>query len=592
MLGLAAIDFRTRGFGAKELVFVTGFAHCLSADTEALTPAGWRPHSELTVGTPIWTLRADGVSEWAHVEAVNVFDYSGPTHQASSRSVSFIATPGHKWPAFTQHDPTLILRESAQLNTSHSVPKARVADDGDGIHADALVELIGWVVTEGTYPKRGFGVAIYQSLTANPEKCEGIRECLRSLVGDRWNEGRNKGCMVASFAWDLGRKVRSLLPDKVLTKGFVDSLTQPQRLLLIDTMIKADGTTANALGTRRYMSSREDGFAHLLASAGIAFSQRQRKQTTQYGTVTMNIYTLITTANNFRWCRSGATETFYSGVMWCPTTKNGTWFARRNGTTYYTGNSGKTQLLNTALLNNRDKRVLFFSMDDPAEMILIKLVCMLHNVDAEQLEARIREHDHESKLALRQAATHVFQNLSIVDDSLGLSGMDIALKEFNALHSGPPHAVIVDFIGSMQGGGDGEDNGIKRKAADLKQWVKDKPFPTIVATQNTRSRGAPGEPISMLSMGYGGEQEATMVIGVRRKRDHEGLERGIRDLHKNTVTLHLVKNKRPPGKLTPIDGVDLFMEPATGLIRPMADNDWPSKSEGLRTAAEAVAART
>jgi hypothetical protein len=29
----------------------------------------------------------------------------------------------------------------------------------------------------------------------------------------------------------------------------------------------------------------------------------------------------------------------HSGVIWCPTTANGTWFARRRGTTYFTGNS-------------------------------------------------------------------------------------------------------------------------------------------------------------------------------------------------------------------------------------------------------------
>lgn len=29
----------------------------------------------------------------------------------------------------------------------------------------------------------------------------------------------------------------------------------------------------------------------------------------------------------------------HTGVVWCPTTPNGTWFARRRGTTYFTGNS-------------------------------------------------------------------------------------------------------------------------------------------------------------------------------------------------------------------------------------------------------------
>jgi hypothetical protein len=34
------------------------------------------------------------------------------------------------------------------------------------------------------------------------------------------------------------------------------------------------------------------------------------------------------------------TETTYTGTVWCPTTPNGTWFARRNGKSFFTGNSG------------------------------------------------------------------------------------------------------------------------------------------------------------------------------------------------------------------------------------------------------------
>jgi len=32
------------------------------------------------------------------------------------------------------------------------------------------------------------------------------------------------------------------------------------------------------------------------------------------------------------------TEEKYTGIVWCPTTRNGNWLARRNGTVYYTGN--------------------------------------------------------------------------------------------------------------------------------------------------------------------------------------------------------------------------------------------------------------
>lgn len=253
--------------------------------------------------------------------------------------------------------------------------------------------------------------------------------------------------------------------------------------------------------------------------------------------------------------------------------------------------AGKTQLINTAILHNRNKRVLFFSMDDPAEMILLKLVCMKEGVDAETLEQRIREGDHKSKLALKQAATHVFDKLIVVDDSLGLQGMDRAIEEATRLWGYNPECVVIDYLASMRGtAGTLEDDGIKSKVADLKRWVKDKPFPTIVLHQNTRSRGGPGEPITMMSGGYGGEAEATFVLGVRRKRDATDLDDRMRDVHRDTITIHLVKNKRPPGKLSHPDGIDFYMAPSTGLIRPLGDGDIPIPRHNLHTAQEGLRA--
>mgnify|MGYP001612440085 CR=1 FL=1 len=228
--------------------------------------------------------------------------------------------------------------------------------------------------------------------------------------------------------------------------------------------------------------------------------------------------------------------------------------------------SGKTQLVNTAVLNNKNKRILFFSMDDPAEMILVKLVCMVHNVDAETLEARIRRGDAEAKRWVREAATDTFRHLFVPDESLNLAGVDKTIAEATDAWGAPPQCVIIDFVGSMAGDSESQDDGIKSKMESMKRWVKEKPFPTIAVTQNSRGNGGPGKPITLLSMGYGGEQEATFVLGVRRKSQDADLDAFEREQEKDSVTLHLVKNKRPPGKKTPYEGIDFHMIPQTGRI--------------------------
>lgn len=237
--------------------------------------------------------------------------------------------------------------------------------------------------------------------------------------------------------------------------------------------------------------------------------------------------------------------------------------------------SGKTQLINTMIAQNLDKRILFFSMDDPAEMILLKLCCMTTGFNAEVLEKRIRQGDEEAKVALKTSAVDTFANLIVVDESLGLTAMNKAIEEATNYWEGAPECIIIDYLELMQGNAFSDDAvaNVKAKSQALKRWVKEQSCPVVVCHQNTRSKGGPGQAVTMLSMAYGGEQEATMVIGVRRKRDDQALDSWERQCQQDTITLHLAKNKRPPARVTPFDGVDFHMEPETGLIRPMRDTD-------------------
>jgi KaiC/GvpD/RAD55 family RecA-like ATPase len=233
--------------------------------------------------------------------------------------------------------------------------------------------------------------------------------------------------------------------------------------------------------------------------------------------------------------------------------------------------AGKTQLVNTAIIRNPDKRVLFFSMDDPSEMILLKLACMTEGIGAEIFEQRIREGDQEALLALQRTSSR--ESLIVVDTSLSIAGVGRAVDEATQFWGQPPDVVIIDYLTSISGDEQDGDGGVKSKVAELKRWVKDKPFPTLCLHQNTRSKGGPGEEITLISAAFGGEQEATMLLGVRRRRDDSSLDQFERDQQANTVTLHLVKNKRPPGRVTHPSGIDFWMVPETGLIRPLRDDD-------------------
>jgi len=229
--------------------------------------------------------------------------------------------------------------------------------------------------------------------------------------------------------------------------------------------------------------------------------------------------------------------------------------------------SGKTQLVNTMIHNNPDRRILFMSMDDPAEMIVTKLAAMKYGVSAEALEEQIRSGSQDVEQIFADFAA-AYPNLIITDKHLSIETMGQAVEE--AIHEWgglPPHAVVVDYLELIANDGDGETSGVKSMAKDLQLWAKRCAWPTIVLHQGTRSNAKPGTPITLLSMAFGGEQQATIVIGVRRKRDQADLEPEDRQYHSDTVTLHIVKNKRPGGKLTEYEGIDFRMDAETGLIR-------------------------
>jgi len=231
--------------------------------------------------------------------------------------------------------------------------------------------------------------------------------------------------------------------------------------------------------------------------------------------------------------------------------------------------SGKTQVVNTMILNNPERKILFFSLDDPAEMILAKLVAMATGQSAATLEERVRQGDPTAAETINKVADEQLSNLAVVDDVIGMKAMQDAVAEAAALWGQPPDAVIIDYLEMMPGDAMSDDAiaNVKAKATDLKRWAKTADYPLIVLHQGSRSNSRPGEPITLLSMGYSGEQQSTIVIGVRRKRDLPSLEAWERQHHDKTVTLHVVKNKRPGGRLTHYDGIDLHMDPTTGLIR-------------------------
>ena len=243
---------------------------------------------------------------------------------------------------------------------------------------------------------------------------------------------------------------------------------------------------------------------------------------------------------------------------------------------------GKTLLLLHALRHNRDKHIAMFIPDEPRQLVLTKLTCMHHNIDARELEQRVADDDKGAIELLRRTAEEDFPNLAVFDQPLTSSDMERAYGEVCDVWGRVPELVVVDYLDLVEAG-----ETVPDKATFLKGFGRRHDIPMLVLHQTSRHAGADGAKLTMSSGSFGGEQQATAVIGVRRKKYQiahemneliEKLDRSHSEraqdrldflrhearVHEYTVTVSLLKNKRPAGQL--VDDIDFELDVATGRL--------------------------
>lgn len=257
----------------------------------------------------------------------------------------------------------------------------------------------------------------------------------------------------------------------------------------------------------------------------------------------------------------------------------------RGELTFVTGRagSGKTQVVLNALHNNSDKHCIIFTPDETPEAVLAKLVAVRYGISADVLEERVKANDPEALDIIRSAASEDFRNLIVIDAGLTIDQMGQALDEAEDFWGDPCDIAVYDYVELLPG--DTSYNGIIAKAQAIKAWCRTANVPMFGIRQNKRGDGDQrGKAQGMDGMAYGGEAEATIILEVYRKREDRTMSQWDREhTHKNTVTVNVAKNKRPPMKT---GEVDLYMNPDTGHIRTATREDMVRDGAPTRDASE------
>lgn len=358
-----------------KIIFLQDELFCADEKTEILTRRGWMPYDQVREGEDVMTLSVDGHAEWSPAERINVFPVEDePLVLMEGENHSSLTTPNHRWLVERLYQSRSGNRRDIEFIETKDLQKrdriacaAPVANlPSERIWDDSFVELAAWYWTEGhaIAGLRG-GIKITQSKRVNPEYVDRIRACLidlfgpaqdslwGSLDGPAWREDPADGGMVSFRLNSLAsEELRFVAPgeEKIVRPDFLASLTQGQLDLYLDTSIAADGWES---GGSRHLTQKSlgriDSFQMACSLAGVRTTVRldATRGTSKYAgrpfwSITLNEgrrYFSPQPRKETRRVGFAITEVRHTGTVWCPTTANGTWLARRNGTVYFTGNT-------------------------------------------------------------------------------------------------------------------------------------------------------------------------------------------------------------------------------------------------------------
>lgn len=336
--------------------FPMNVVYCVDAQTEALTKRGWLSGAEVNDEDELLTLDPTTMrARWTRPNSVYRGWRRGEMVELRHRSFSALVTPNHRWLTVPVHGRLPHWDEAATLPDHRRIPIRADVDLGvetSEVSGD-LAELMGWVVTEGSYVHQSPGqstIVITQAETS-PHVAR-IRALVRrlgitSVTGDLGgHEYQQDGCIRFYIRGLTPRLIRSMLPTKELTPEFVASLDREALDRLVEAMLLGDGNGRDRFWQTSRRTTDAFGMAVALLGRGVSFARRVRDhydapQGHVQGWFEQNLVTI-------RKSQSVATEkltrrsVFYDGPIWCPSSRDGTFLARREGTVYWTGNTMPT----------------------------------------------------------------------------------------------------------------------------------------------------------------------------------------------------------------------------------------------------------
>jgi ribonucleoside-triphosphate reductase len=316
---------------------------CFSDDTEILTADGWKKGTDLNVGETIATFNTKTEEiEYLPVQRMTKDHYKGKMYRLKNRIMDQLVTPNHRVLRRIHNyqegvSPSKYVFEEAQkLKTRIPlIPLSGKFKGTEGLDMSKdLVNSLSWIVSEGSLC-RSERIGITQSAEKNPEKCDDIRNALNG-AGFPFDEmpklsgfTGKKNCLRFRINRPMSRRIHNMYFPNYVKRipNEIKNLPTPLAREFIETYMKADGwPDENKIYTKK---DDVDALQEIIVKAGWGSTVLKNKNGIYVVRIIKHDYSQVTSID----------QEDYDGIVWCPTTTNGTVIVRRKGKVFISGNS-------------------------------------------------------------------------------------------------------------------------------------------------------------------------------------------------------------------------------------------------------------
>lgn len=320
---------------------------CVDEQTEVLSKRGWLKNTEVKEGDFIYTLNIkNGIAEWKPVNNIFNKHYDGELVSMESRHFSALVTANHKWAIEKNNKKSFKLIETKDILKNHLIPLIREGEHvNNSAYSENFASIMGWWITDGTYQESEKRISIAQSNKVNPDKCKIIEELLVES-GVKFSSCVNMNQMKIFYIYgDLSEQLKKACPNKKLTIEFIESLGKKEKKSLLNSMILGDGGIQGGSTPWICVNNKQQAEVYSVLGIRCGYAVRIGSRVIESKFPNGSTYKKEMYYIDFLQTKTVKPQYFkielvkYKGNVWCPSTENQTFYAKRNGKTYFTGNT-------------------------------------------------------------------------------------------------------------------------------------------------------------------------------------------------------------------------------------------------------------